>query len=436
MTLLSSRKIERVVVLGANGTMGYGSAALFTRAVPRVCFLARSREKAGQGLAAAIRQVRSQSLASRATVGSYDADLDAEVQQADWVFEALAEDFALKKQIFDRVEKARRGDSIVATVSSGLSISALAEGRSESFRRNFLGLHLFNPPNVIAGCELIAGRDTHPGVVDFTEAFARARLGREVVRCADTPAFAGNRVGFKVLNEAVQLAERHGPLLVDRLIGPYTGRSLPPLATIDLVGWDVHRAIVENIYQNAPDEAHETLRLPDSMARLCESGTLGDKSGGGFFKQQDGNRLVLDLATGEYAPESEIALPPLDFIDEVARLHSQGRYREGLAVFLAAQGEWAECARRVIAGYIAYALARVGEVCERLSDLDRIMATGFNWAPPGALVDWMGPGAALRLVENSGLEAPALLREAARDAQGARLFRESHINIGKFFVAG
>jgi len=436
MTLLSSRKIERVVVLGANGTMGYGSAALFTRAVPRVCFLARSREKAGQGLAAAIRQVRSQSLASRAAVGSYDADLDAEVQQADWVFEALAEDFALKKQIFDRMEKARRGDSIVATVSSGLSISALAEGRSESFRRNFLGLHLFNPPNVIAGCELIAGRDTHPGVVDFTEAFARARLGREVVRCADTPAFAGNRVGFKVLNEAVQLAERHGPLLVDRLIGPYTGRSLPPLATIDLVGWDVHRAIVENIYQNAPDEAHETLRLPDSMARLCESGTLGDKSGGGFFKQQDGNRLVLDLATGEYAPESEIALPPLDFIDEVARLHSQGRYREGLAVFLAAPGEWAGCARRVIAGYIAYALARVGEVCERLSDLDRIMATGFNWAPPGALVDWMGPGAALRLVENSGLEAPALLREAARDAQGARLFRESHINIGKFFVAG
>lgn len=434
--LLSSRKIERVVVLGANGTMGYGSAALFTRAVPRVCFLARSREKAEQGLAAAVRQVRSQSLSSRAAVGSYDADLDTEVQQADLVFEALAEDFALKKQIFDRVEKARRGDGIVATVSSGLSISALAEGRSESFRRNFLGLHLFNPPNVIAGCELIAGSDTDPGVVDFTEAFARARLGREVVRCADTPAFAGNRVGFKVLNEAVQLAELHGPLLVDRLIGPYTGRSLPPLATIDLVGWDVHRAIVENIYQNAPDEAHETLRLPDSMARLCESGTLGDKSGGGFFKQQNRSRLVLDLATGTYAPESEIALPPLPFIDEVARLHSQGRYREGLAVFLAAQGEWAECARRVIAGYIAYALARVGEVCERLPDLDRIMATGFNWAPPGALVDWMGARAALRLVENSGLEAPTLLREAARDAHGARLFRESHINIGKFFVAG
>ena len=208
--LLASRKIDRIVVLGANGTMGYGSAALFTQAVSRVTFLARSESKAAEGLAAAIQQVRSSSLASRAETGDYDADFESAVAQADLIFEALTEDFGIKKQMFDRVEKVRRDDSIVATVTSGLSINDLAEGRSDSFRKHFLGLHLFNPPNVIVGTELIAGRDTDPQVVDFVEAFARVRLGREVIRTNDSPAFAGNRIGFKVLNEVAQLAEQLG----------------------------------------------------------------------------------------------------------------------------------------------------------------------------------------------------------------------------------
>ena len=116
-------------------------------------------------------------------------------------------------------------------------------------------------------------------MVDFVEAFARVKLGREIVRTHDTPAFAGNRVGLKVLNEAAQLAEQIGPLLVDRIVGPYTGRALTPLATIDLVGWDIHRAIVDNVYANTDDEAHETLELPGYMDKLMEKGVLGDKTG-------------------------------------------------------------------------------------------------------------------------------------------------------------
>ena len=207
--LLAGRKLERVVVLGANGTMGYGSAALFTQAVAQVTFLARTKRKAEEGLASAIAQVRSPTVASRASVGGYE-DLEAAVSQADLVFEALTEDFELKKAMFDRVEGARRDDAIVATVTSGLSINALCEGRSDSFRRHFLGLHFFNPPNVIVGTELIAGRDTDPELVDFVDVFARQRLGREMVRTADTPAFAGNRVGFKVLNEAASSPRRWG----------------------------------------------------------------------------------------------------------------------------------------------------------------------------------------------------------------------------------
>src|SRR5207244_15440 len=133
----------------------------------------------------------------------------------------------------------------------------------------------------IVGTELIPGKDTDPRLCDFIDAYATKRLGRVMIRTADTPGFAGNRVGFKVLNEVAQLAEEHGPLLVDRVVGPYTGRAMPPLATIDLVGWDIHRAIVDNIYKQTSDEVHPTLKLPGYMAGLIEKGVLGNKTGGG-----------------------------------------------------------------------------------------------------------------------------------------------------------
>jgi len=94
--LLASRKIERVAVLGANGTMGYGSAALFTQAGAHVTFLARTKFKAEEGLGDAIKQVRSPTVANNASVGDYDHDLERAVGEADLVFEALTEDFAVK----------------------------------------------------------------------------------------------------------------------------------------------------------------------------------------------------------------------------------------------------------------------------------------------------------------------------------------------------
>jgi 3-hydroxyacyl-CoA dehydrogenase len=432
--LAASRRLEHVVVLGANGTMGYGAAALFTQAIPRVTLLARSRDKAQEGLAAATRQVRSQTVANHADVGSYE-DLDATLATADLVFEALTEDFALKKQMLDRVEKARRPDSIVATVTSGLSINELVDGRSDSFRRHFLGLHLFNPPNVIVGTELIPGRDTEPALVDFVEAFARVRLGREIVRTHDAPAFAGNRIGFKVLNEVAQLAEQVGPVLADRLVGPYTGRAMTPLATIDLVGWDIHRAIVDNVHANTKDEAHATLKLPDYMAKAMARGVLGNKSGAGFFKKDGKTSLALDPKTGDYRPVAELKLPKLDYIDRVAALHAVGRYAEGLHAFLAAEGPEAEIARRVIAGYISYAFHRVGEVTDTITGIDLIMATGFNWAPPSVLVDLMGARAAVELIEQAKLPVPETLRAAAKGGKRQRFFQHPQLNVGKFFVA-
>lgn len=431
--ILTSRSIKHVVVLGANGTMGYGSGALFTRAVPKVTFLARTAAKAQAGLDAAIKQVRSPTVGDVVEVGSYDDDFDAAVASADIIFEAVTEKLDLKHQFFERIDRVRRPDSIVATVTSGLSINSLAAPRSESFRKNFLGLHFFNPPNVIVGTELIAGADTDPAVVAFIEAFSAKRLGREMVPTYDAPGFAGNRVGFKVLNEVAQLAEEHGPLLMDKLVGRYTGRALAPLATIDLVGWDIHAAIVDNIHTLCPDdEARDTLAMPGFMRSLMDKGTLGRKTGGGFFARDGKTKLVLNPKTSDYVPASEIVLPDLSFIADVSALHHVGRYREAMAAFAAAEGPWAALARKVIAGYIAYSFARVGEATESIREIDRIMGHGFNWAPPSVLVDTLGADVAIRMVKEAGLEVPELLARVDKDVT---LFNEPNVDTGKFFIA-
>ncbi|MFW5920316.1 MAG: 3-hydroxyacyl-CoA dehydrogenase family protein, partial [Polyangiales bacterium] len=388
--ILSQRAIRNVVVLGANGTMGLGSGALFTSTADKVTFLARTKDKAEQGLQQAVELMRSATVASRVETGSYDADLEQAVREADLVFEAVAEKMDIKRGYFEKIDQLRKPDAIVATVTSGLSINELAKGRSDSFRKHFLGLHLFNPPNVIVGTELVPGEDTDPDVTEFVEAWSIAELGRVIVRTADTPGFAGNRVGFKVLNEAAQLAAEHGPLLVDKLVGPYTGRALPPLATIDMVGWDIHQAIVDNVYENTQDEVHETLKLPDYMRKLINKGTLGNKSGGGFFMKDGKRTVVLDPTKDKYVAAEEIDLPDLIFIGDVTFLHRIGDYEAAMARFAAAEGKHAELAKRVVAGYISYAFHRAGEVTDSIREIDLIMGFGFNWAPPSVLVDTMG----------------------------------------------
>src|SRR5262245_52189904 len=390
------REIKKVVVLGANGTMGAGSAEVFAAGGCDVVLLARSVERAQEGLTGAQNMAKSVRIGDLMSVGTYDADFDKTVGEADLIFEALAEDLELKKAFFARVDKLRRPDSLVATVSSGLSITDMARPCSDSFRRNFLGIHLFNPPNVIVGTEVIPHAETDPAVLSDVVSMLQSRFGREGIVCRDKPAFAGNRVGFKVLNEVAQVAEKHGVAFADYLIGPYTGRAMAPLATVDLVGWDVHKAIVDNVHANTEDEGHDCFQLPTYMAELIDEGHLGNKTAekGGFYrrvKDSSGKAatLVLDPASGAYKPASDIKIAPLPFVEKMRELHRIGCYADAMKVFLAADGAEAKLARKVILGYVSYGLNRVGEgeVVAQPRDVNRIMGFGFNWAPPSVLVD-------------------------------------------------
>jgi 3-hydroxyacyl-CoA dehydrogenase len=427
-----AKEKTRVVILGANGTMGSGAAAVFAGAGWRVTMLARDRDKAAEGLRAAQNIARAEAVAERVTLGGYDADLAPTVAEADLVFESLAEDLALKRDFFARVDKHRRADSVVATGSSGLSIAEMARGRSDSFRRNFLGVHLFNPPNVIVGTEVIPSPETEPAVLKRIVAMLASELGRKVIVTKDRPAFVGNRVGFKVLNETAQLAEQHGIAFIDYLIGPHTGRAMPPLQTIDLVGWDVHKAIVDNVHQNCEDEAHASFQLPAFMEKGITEGRMGDKTPthGGFYRKNGKATEVLDPRTGAYL---ELKRPaPIDFVERMKMLNRVGRYADAMAVLADAKGAEAELCRRVVLGYVSYALNRVGEVAESSADVDTIMSYGFNWAPPCAIVDLIGASRTVALLRHHQLPVPASLEQAARS--GGKMCVGGALRFARTFI--
>src|SRR6185295_3358662 len=140
---------------------------------------------------------------------------------------------------------------------------------------------------VIVGTEVIPHADTDLALVRDMVTLLESRFGRIAIVTDNQPAFAGNRVGFKVLNEVAILAEKHGVAFMDYLIGPYTGRAMPPLATVDLVGWDVHKAIVDNVHAHTNDEAHDLFAMPAYMNRLVDKGHLGNKTAakGGFYRR-------------------------------------------------------------------------------------------------------------------------------------------------------
>jgi 3-hydroxyacyl-CoA dehydrogenase len=422
----------KVVILGANGAMGATAGAVFAGAGWEVVKLARDLEKAQTALVSAQNAARAEAVAERVKLGTYDEDLAHSIADADLIFESLAEDMALKKTFFERIDKYRGANSIVASGSSGLSIAEMARGRSASFREHFLGIHLFNPPQVIVGAEVIPQAETDPKVTKKTCEMLAEQIRRKVIVTRDRPAFVGNRVGFKVLNECAELAEQHGVAFIDYLVGPQTGRAMAPLATIDLVGWDVHKAIVDNVYANTEDEAHASFRLPAFMESGIKAGQLGDKTPkeGGFYRKDGKAVKVLDPKTGSYQPLEKPV--PIPFVEAMKQFNREGRYSQAFAVFAEARGAEADLARRVILGYVSYALNRVGEVAQSAADVDTIMSYGFNWAPPSAIVDLIGAKHIVPMFARYNLVVPPVVEKAA--SNGGKLYHGGMLDYGRTLV--
>lgn len=414
------REIKTVTVLGANGAMGAGSAgviAAFGNA--KVYMLARDLEKAKDGVEKAYNSVKAEVIRKNLIPGTYDQDLERCVAESDWVFELVAESYEVKEPINARIAKARKPGTIVSTVSSGLSIERLAKAFDEDGRKHYYGTHFFNPPYKMILCELV----THPGndkkVTQQLGEYLDKTLGRAVVYTNDTPAFAGNRVGFQLMNEVAIFAEKHadagGIALMDEIMSGYTGRAMGPLATIDFVGLDVHKAIVDNIYENTKDEAHSTFKLPAYMQKLIDEGKLGMKAKGGLTKitkTADGKKekFVYNIKTGAYDPYPKFNI---EFIPKAKTLIQESNYKGAMDVVKSAQGMEADLARYFISRYISYSLSIVGEVVDTKEMVDMAMGFGFNWVPASAFVDFLGgPKETIAMMEKSKVPVPELLKKA------------------------
>src|SRR5262245_20416943 len=129
------------------------------------------------------------------TTGGFETGMTA-LSTADWIIEAVVEQIAIKRELLARVDGARRPGSIVASNTSGIPIAALAEGRSDDFRRHWLDTHFFNPPRYLHLLEVIPTPETLPAVIDEVSSFADRHLGKGVVIARDSPGFIGNHLGL------------------------------------------------------------------------------------------------------------------------------------------------------------------------------------------------------------------------------------------------
>ena len=128
----------------------------------------------------------------RVRTGSFD---DLAAAGGDWIIEAVIEDLDVKRGLAARVDAVRASHAIVSSNTSGIPLALIAQGRSDGFKRHWLGTHFFNPPRYLQLVELIPTADTDPVVIQTIAAFADRHLGKGVVVARDTPAFIANHLG-------------------------------------------------------------------------------------------------------------------------------------------------------------------------------------------------------------------------------------------------
>jgi 3-hydroxyacyl-CoA dehydrogenase len=410
--------IRSVAVLGA-GTMGAAIAAHAANAGLAVELLDLDQEATQGGfermLAARPAALASPRLAERIRLGTFEEDLDR-VGDADWVVEAIVERLEPKQELLARVEKLVDPGAVVTSNTSGLPLASLAEGRSEAFRRRFLGTHFFNPPRYLKLVELIPTADTDPEVLERMRAFVERVLGKGAVVAKDTPNFIANRLGSFAGMHDVRYALEHGYAIeeVDALTGPLVGR--PRTATFrlfDQVGLDVMVGVAANLYDLAPDdESRDVLPAPEPLRRMLDAKLLGNKTGGGFYRRgkRDGQTVfdVLDLDTLEYRPAARPDLP----IVAAARDHDDLGARLGFLLDKADEDRGARYLRDTLLPSLAYAARRVPEIADSLVEVDHAVEWGFGYElGPFRAWDAIGVAGGVARMEALGIEVPPWVKE-------------------------
>jgi 3-hydroxyacyl-CoA dehydrogenase len=385
-------KIETVTVLGANGSMGCNISAIFASfGHAKVYMVSRSLEKSKKAALQAAKSVKADSILRNLIPVDYSM-LEKCIQESDLVFESAAEDLRVKLELNKRIARSLREDTICCSGTSGLSITTLASVFPDQLRKNYMGLHMYNPPYSMMLCELIPTPYTDRDQFEKVKEYVSKTLHRTVVEVKDSPAFLGNRIGFQFINEALQYAEKSkdsgGIDYIDSIMGPFTGRSMAPLVTSDFVGLDVHKAIVDNLYQNTEDYARDTFIMPEFAIGLVNEGKLGRKTGGGFYKVEVGDNgskryLVYDINSRGYRERMQYSFP---FVESMVASFKIGDYEVAFKALITNRSKEAELCLEFLLKYSIYALSAASFVGYDLHSADDVMAMGYNWCPPLATI--------------------------------------------------
>ncbi|WP_097149991.1 3-hydroxyacyl-CoA dehydrogenase/enoyl-CoA hydratase family protein [Ureibacillus acetophenoni] len=342
------------------------------------------------------------------TIGNLEDDLD-KLKDVDWIIEVVVENLEVKKSLFERVDAVRKEGTIISSNTSGISVNAMAEGRSEDFKKHFLGTHFFNPPRYLKLLEIIPTEHTDPAVVQFVKIFAEDTLGKGVVIGKDTPNFVANRIGtyglLVTLREMIERGFTVGE--VDSVTGPLIGRpKSATFRTLDVVGLDTFLHVAKTVYDQTTGEEQKVFDVPEVMKKMVENGWLGAKSGQGFFVKRDKEIYEIDIDTLEYVPVKKLKTPSIEMAKQTKGLSNK------VKTLVYAKDRTGELLWNIFAPTLIYSAELNGVIADNIVEIDNALKWGFGWSQgPFEMWDAIGVKQSVERMEQEGREVPSFVKE-------------------------
>ena len=283
---MSGAEVRRVGVVGL-GTMGAGIAQVCVQAGIETVGREVSDELCERARARIVHYLDRGVDKGRLTAEERDAVLGrlttttelGDLAGCDLVIEAIVEELAAKQELFQALEDVVGEDAVLATNTSALSVTEVA--KATELPERVVGMHFFNPAPVLPLVEVVRTDQSAPDALNTAFELAE-RLGKEPIRCNDTPGFVVNRILIPLLNDCVRVLAEAGvsPEDLDKAMTRGVNWPIGPCALIDLIGVDVHVHASEALYAAL---AEERMAPPESLVLMRDEGRLGRKSGRGFF---------------------------------------------------------------------------------------------------------------------------------------------------------
>ena len=377
--------IKKVAVLGA-GVMGAQIAAhLVNVKVQVVLFDLPAKVGPKNGIVAksieGLKKLKPSPLGlvdDAALIGqaNYEEHLE-QLKDCDLIIEAIAERMDWKLDLYKKIAPFVAPHALVASNTSGLSITQLSEALPDALKPRFCGIHFFNPPRYMYLVELINTPTTQPEALDQLEAFVTTSLGKGVVRAKDSPNFIANRVGIAGMLATMHEAEKFGLAfdVVDDLTGKRLGRaSSGTFRTADVVGLDTMAHVIKTLQDNLnveSDPFYPSFCTPPVLAKLLELGNLGQKTKAGFFKKVGRDVTRFELASESYVPAGQKA-------DEVYGRMLKKPAGERLRLLRNSEGPQGQFLWAILRNSFHYAAIHLASIAETARDVDLAMRWGFG----------------------------------------------------------